>query len=684
MFFNKKTIPAFSKTNHAFTLRQNVNSYFWKMKLSVIIVNYNVEYFLEQCLLSVRKALKDVSGEVIVVDNNSVDGSCPMVKKKFPEVLLIENKDNKGFSSANNQGIKISKGEYVLLLNPDTVVEDDTFVKIVNFMDEHDNAGALGVKMVDGSGNFLPESKRGLPTPTTAFYKMSGISSLFPRSKRFSKYHLGYLDENKTHKVEILAGAFMLLRKSVLDKIGLLDEDFFMYGEDIDLSYRVIKAGYDNYYFPETRIIHYKGESTKKSSVNYVLVFYNAMVIFAKKHFTEKNATAFAGLIKVAVYFRALLAILSRLFVRLSLPLADGLALYGGVFLIKNIWGRSFIYTEGGNYPQLLVTVVIPIYILVWLLSVYFAGGYDRPVRIKNSIVGLLAGTVVILVLYALMPESLRFSRALILLGTLWGIVVVPLLRFVLHIFKVPWVQLGEKEKKRFVVIGEKKEANRVSALLEASMLKPDFLGLVYPSNKKVEDDDYIGNISQVKDIINIYEIDEIIFCSADVKHHTIIDKMAEWQNSNIDFKIAPEDGLSIIGSNSIHTRGDLYTVGINAIGTPPNRRNKRLIDFFVSLFLLSLLPVAILFQKKPIGFVGNLLKVLFARKTWVGYFNTESSKHVLPKIKPSVLSLVDGMKTKTHDQKIIDDLNLLYARDYNIWKDLNIIFYAFRDLGKT
>ena len=221
------------------------------MKISVIIVNYNVEYFLEQCLYSVRRALKRIEGEVFVVDNNSSDGSNRMVKSKFPEVKLIENKDNRGFSKANNQGIRMAKGEYVLLLNPDTVVEDDTFSSIIQFMDEHPDAGALGVKMVDGSGNFLPESKRGLPTPGTAFYKMFGFSALFPKSKRFSKYHLGYLDENEIHEVEILAGAFMLLRKTVLDDIGLLDETFFMYGEDIDLSYRVIKAGYKNYYYPQ-------------------------------------------------------------------------------------------------------------------------------------------------------------------------------------------------------------------------------------------------------------------------------------------------------------------------------------------------------------------------------------------------------------------------------------------------
>ena len=247
------------------------------MKLSVIIVNYIVAYFLEQCLQSVSTAVKGIDAEVFVVDNSSVDNSVEMVQQKFPWVQLIANKDNLGFAKANNQAIRSAQGEYILLLNPDTVVEADTFRLTLDFMDAHPQAGGLGVKMVDGKGTFLPESKRSLPVPDVAFYKIFGLSKIFKKSKKFGKYHLTYLNENDINEVEVLSGAFMMLRKNVLDKIGLLDEDYFMYGEDIDLSYRITQAGYKNYYFPLTRIIHYKGESTKKSSINYVIVFYKAM-----------------------------------------------------------------------------------------------------------------------------------------------------------------------------------------------------------------------------------------------------------------------------------------------------------------------------------------------------------------------------------------------------------------------
>ena len=305
------------------------------MKLSVVIVNYNVKYFLEQCLYAVRKAKHNLAIEVFVVDNHSVDGSIEMLKDKFPEVFLIENKDNVGFSVANNQAMKLAKGEYVLLLNPDTVVQEDTFVKVCDFMDTHADAGGLGVKMIDGKGQFLPESKRGLPTPFVAFCKIVGLSALFPQSKKFGQYHLGFLDKNKTHVVDVLAGAFMLMRKTVLDEVGLLDETFFMYGEDIDLSYRIQLGGYQNYYFPETQIIHYKGESTKKSSVNYVFVFYNAMIIFAEKHFSKSNAKLFSFLINIAIYLRAGLAIAARVIRKMVLPFLDAISWYAGIYFIK-------------------------------------------------------------------------------------------------------------------------------------------------------------------------------------------------------------------------------------------------------------------------------------------------------------------------------------------------------------
>lgn len=256
------------------------------MKLSVVIVNYNVRYYLEQCLLSVEKALCGLSGEVFVVDNASTDDSVAYLKSRFPWVRYIENKENVGFSRANNQAIVQARGEYVLLLNPDTFVGERSLRECMDFMDEHPRAGVCGVGMLKVDGSFAPESRRGIPTPFVAFCKMSGLGALFPKSHLFGRYYMQYLNKQAINPIEIVSGAFMFIRKKALDEVGLLDETFFMYGEDIDLSYRVLKAGYQNYYIP-TNILHYKGESTKKDSLRYVNAFHKAMAIFFKKHFSH-------------------------------------------------------------------------------------------------------------------------------------------------------------------------------------------------------------------------------------------------------------------------------------------------------------------------------------------------------------------------------------------------------------
>jgi Predicted glycosyltransferases len=394
--------------------------------------------------------MNGIEGEVFVVDNNSVDGSLKMLAEKFPEVTVVANMENVGFSKANNQAIRISKGEYVLLLNPDTIVEDDTFHKTIAFMDKHPDAGGLGVKMVDGKGRFLPESKRGLPTPMAAFYKMFGLTKLFPHSKRFARYYLGHLPDDQINEIEILAGAFMLMRRKALDKTGLLDESFFMYGEDIDLSYRITLAGYKNYYFPDTRIIHYKGESTKKTSVNYVFVFYKAMEIFVKKHFGHKRASTFSFLINMAIYFKAFLALLSQFFQKAMMPFLDATIGYAGLSVISYFWGKMVVYDGTGSYPVLLFVIVLPAYILIWLLSVFFSGGYDKPYSIGKSVMGVAVGSVLILMLYALLPESLRFSRALIVYGMVWLAIEQSAIRFIGYLSGKEAFQTKKSQKNVF------------------------------------------------------------------------------------------------------------------------------------------------------------------------------------------------------------------------------------------
>jgi len=647
------------------------------MKLSVIIVNYNVKHFLEQCLHSVF-ASKNIEFDVYVVDNSSVDGSCAMVKEKFPQVKLIENKDNVGFSTANNQAIKLSEAEYDLLLNPDTIVEEDTFAKVVSFMNEHPDAGGLGVKMIDGSGKFLPESKRALPTPDVAFYKIFGLSKLFPKSKKFGKYHLSYLDNDKTHKVDVLSGAFMLLRKSVINKIGALDEDYFMYGEDIDLSYRITKAGYKNYYFSDTTIIHYKGESTKKGSINYVRIFYNAMIIFARKHFSGKNAGLFIALINFAIYFRAGIALFSRFVKNLILPVLDAIIIAINFVGIKYLW-ENIHYTKGYFQDDILQFSFFA-YILIWVLSLYYAGGYDKPIKLKHLLKGLLSGSILVLILYSLLPESLRFSRAVTLMISASVFVSIPIIRYLFSLSKLNIFKLDLKQKQKLAIVGTITEVKKIETILQDNIKQLEIIGFVSIDKKT---DGFIGNINQLSEICKIYKPDEIIFSAKKLSSQIIIRNMLLLSDLKIAYRIASPDSLTVIGSDSLNTQGDLYSIEINAITKPINKRLKRSLDLLFSIFLLSTLPISIIIVKNKLQFIKNIFCIIFAIKSWVGYSSYQNNGFSnLPKIKKGIVSNADTITTKQLTKELVEALNINYAKDYKIISDLLIVYKSFSKLG--
>lgn len=648
------------------------------IKISVIIVNYNVEFFLEQCLISVFKALEKIQGEVYVVDNNSIDGSVEMVKEKFSSVILIENKENVGFSRANNQALKIAKGEYHLLLNPDTIVEEDTFLKVVEFMDQHPDAGGLGVKMIDGKGNFLPESKRGLPTPRDAFYKIFGLSTLFKGSRRFGRYHLSYLNPDEIHEIEILSGAFMLMRRETLKKVGLLDEAFFMYGEDIDLSYRIVLGGYKNYYFPKTRIIHYKGESTKKSSVNYVFVFYNAMIIFAKKHFSSKNARLFSFLINLAIYFRASLALLNRLLKRSLVPLFDYALILTALFLIADQYQRF----SGVSIPQTLLNTALPLYAIVWFITNLFCGAYDKPVKLQSGLLGSIVGTGIILMIYALLPKDVQFSRLIILIGGLAVLTCFLFSRIFLH-FVLPAWRIGGAKNKRFAIVGEKAEADRVHQLLLQT--NSNILSVELVSIDEVKPDKhFVGTLSQLEQVVEIHKIDEVIFCAKNISSGGIISSMLNLKGQRIDFKIAQPETSYLIGSNSIDSRGDLYVMDLNRINKPANQRVKRVVDVVVALKMLVLSPVLVWFFAHKKQFLSNMIRLLFGAVSAVGYAPV---KHIstlkLPKIKRGILTAAMQFQAGD-DEESIARLNLIYAKNHSATMDVKIILRNWRKMDSS
>ena len=694
------------------------------MKLSVVIVNYNVCYFLEQALLSVRRAAEKLEQpvEVFVVDNNSVDGSVAMVRTRFPEIILIENKDNPGFSVANNQALREAQGEYILLLNPDTVVEEDTFRACCAFMDDHPNAGGLGVKMLDGQGKFLPESKRGLPTPWVAFYKIFGLAKLFPKSRQFGRYHLGFLDKDQTHEVEVLSGAFMMMRHATLEQVGLLDEDYFMYGEDIDLSYRITQGGWKNYYFPHTRIIHYKGESTKRTSVNYVFVFYRAMVIFARKHFAPKQAGMFSLLINAAIWLRAGMAIIERFIAKAAPVLLDAGLIYIGLSFLKTYWEQNHTFVRT-PYPAQFMLIAVPAYIFVWLMSAYFSGAYDQPSKTSRIARGIFLGTVLISAISNFF-DAWRFSKALIVLGGVWAVAALIVRMMATHFLRYHDLRLNERRQKNIAIVGSSVESLRVRRLLEHSGVQARLIGYISPdagpdivvredglliagavpargSISRLETagmtavaeapvavaasplpaDDQLGEVRQLAEIIRIYALDELIFCGKDLSASQIIGLMVSLpQHPAVAYKILPQDSQYIIGSSSKDVPGDYYALDITLnLFRPQQVRNKRMLDILASLLLLVAAPLLLGFQVNKGGFMRNCLRVLGGTRTWVGMLHAAAPG----RLARAILSPADVAQAATPlTDATRRRLELLYAKDYEPSTDVSILFRRFRWLG--
>lgn len=626
------------------------------MKLSVIIVNYNVQYFLEQCLMSVEKALVGIDAEVFVVDNVSKDDSVEMVRNKFPQVVLIANQENVGFSRANNQAMRLAKGEYVLLLNPDTLVEEDTFKKCIQWMDEHPQGGGLGVRMVDGSGKFLPESKRGIPFPMTSFYKISGLYRLFPHSSSINHYYLGNLSEMENNEVEILSGAYMFMRKKALDEVGLLDEDFFMYGEDIDLSWRILKGGYKNYYLADTRIIHYKGESTKKGSLNYVYVFYQAMDIFAKKHFSSKGAGGFSALLQLAIWFRASLSFVKRIVSALTFPVMDLLLTLTLWWLVKNIYSEATHIT----IPNAIAIPAFVITGLFWTTQAWLQGLYDRPLKPNKTWIAIGKAAVFVLLIYSLLPETWRFSRLLIIIGSLLAMVVFWINRKLL----VWWQERGMVSVQHGLIVGSEEESIRVLGLRKQTAAL---------SFSRLEPTAFASAVSgqTLSSKVRIEQIAEVVFCAKDVSSESIIAAMSQLSNAGVEMKIAPPESYFLIGSQSIDGVGNQVMVDINSISLPENKRKKRLLDIATSVFVFLFFVMIALLGRWRGHYFKAAIAVLLSQKTWVGYAHKTTGLPPLPI--PIILIYNEDLD---QDQKAKHAM--LYAKDYNVMNDLRVLLKTF------
>jgi hypothetical protein len=455
------------------------------------------------------------------------------------------------------------------------------------------------------------------------------------------------------------------MRAESLEKVGLLDETFFMYGEDIDLSYRIQLGGWKNYYCSDTTIIHYKGESTKKSSVNYVFVFYRAMVIFAEKHFSKNHAKSFSTLINLAIYFRASLSILKRLISTITPVVLDFLLLIGGLYALTNQWKSQDVH-----FPSTILNISLPFYTSVWLFFSWIFGLYDREYKVINLLKSLAIGTIFILVIYALLPKEWQFSRLYILVGSLWTLLYFLISRVYISLLLNGTFGLLNRQK-TFAIVGDIIEFQRVSEILKGTgkfkLLR------VSPADEREENT--VGTIDQLDQISHINKIDEIIFCAKNTESKKIIFWMTHLNSEKYDFKIAQPDTTFLIGSNSIENAGELYILNINAISKSENKRIKRILDVILSFILLILSPILTWFYKNKLTFYQNILQVLVSKKTLIGYQYENSSdtkNYLLPMIKKGVIPIENWFSKNTLIPS--DNLNIMYARDYSPLIDLKLL----------
>ncbi len=649
--------------------------------ISVIIVNYNVQYFIEQAIQSINKASVHLNVEIIVVDNASIDGSVALIKKKFPKVRVIANTKNLGFSKANNQGASIARGKYFLILNPDTLLQENTLDVCYQFMEIHPKCGALGVKMIDGKGSFLPESKRSIPTPQVAFFKFSGLSNLFPKSKKFGAYYLSYLSENQTHKVEVLSGAFMFIPSKIYQLVNGFDEDYFMYGEDIDLSWKIIKQGYQNYYTPKTSIIHYKGESTKKGSLNYIKMFYEAMQVFSNKHFNHRFSFIYRHLLSLSIFLSGFFNYVIGVLKNISVFILDFILATASLAFISKLWANQ-IKGAPNYFSDIVYFIIIPSYVFIWLLSSALVGSYEKPYKSNPLWKGIGFGTLVIATVYAFLPESWRYSRAIILIGAISTFMVFIITRLLYNIIVNKSPSFEVNKQKNIVIVGNKKESKRALLLINEIVNDANFVGFI--TLKNTNEKNVLGSLENISDIISLYNVNEIVFCSKDVSTIDII-KSISLLGSKLNYKILPEESLSLVGSNSKNQAGDLYAIDVNLkLGSKRTQLYKRSFDIISSILLAATTPINIWFVKNKLGFLKNIYSVFSGKKTWVGYSKTLDDKEAftLPKIKNGIinpLQLRQNTKGLTGNR-----LNLLYAKNYSITYDFSLLLLGLKQLGNV
>lgn len=549
--------------------------------ISIVIVNYNVKDALDNCLSSVYKS--NTSGhklEIIVVDNNSFDGSVKLVKEKYPDVNVIENKENSGYSRANNTALRKVRGQYVLILNPDTILEEGTFQKLIDFIKKNPETGVVTSKLIMANGKLDPACRRSFPSLMVALPRILGLSKLFPKSELFGKYNLSYLDENVTHEVDSVNGAFMFIPKKVLDDAGLFDEDFFMYGEDLDLCFRIKKNGYKIYYFPGVTTVHLKGESTRKTKISYVNNFYGAMSIFVKKNLGGSNILL-SFILNVGIAARSLISYIKRIILNSLLLIIDVFLIFAALVFSVRIRFNIF--------PQDKYLFIIIVYVLIWIILLLMFGVYRNKNRfaLKNTFNAVVAGFFINSSITYFFKEY-AFSREVILSSTVISLTTLLFWRAAVNIFIFFRRKNITLSKINLLVIGEK----QLSQNLEDRLISK--YNIFYFNNLVKEQ-----TISSLKEFIEYKGIDEVLLTDNTFSNKEILTLMYNLKENKVNFKIVPS-GKDLILSK-LHSKID----DINLIEIEYNINNKlniffkRLFDILLSfLLLIFVYPFVLIYHK--------------------------------------------------------------------------------------
>lgn len=678
-----------------------------KITISVIIVNYNVRDFLEQALLSVRRALQGISSQIIVVDNASVDGSVQMLKKRFPDVELLENEKNYGFSAANNQGIDRALGEFIVLLNPDTVVQEDTFSTLLSFFEKNPKASAATCKILNPDGTFSIDCRHSIPGPATAFWKIIGLSRLFPKSKIFGKYNLTYLDENETYKVEAISGSFMMMRAQTVRKVGKLDEDFFMYCEDIDYCHRINQAGGEIYYVPDSQIIHYKGESTKKNNLDYVITFNRSLYKFYKKHYRQKYIFPFKWLILLGTILRGTFVYIKNKLSMYHPLILDTLVLNLAMFL--SFWWR-YSMKQGFYLDDFLGSYIIINIItsLVFILSSLFFNSGTRKKYTGSRLIKANMSTFIFVAALTFFFNQFAFSRFVVLISALASPLFMGLWRLLLKKLSKKSVRSRFLLRPTLIVGFDSETEHLLERLKRQAAAGLELIGLVALDKKDVGKSlvsyPVVTSLAQLPEYLRLNDIELVIFTTHNLSYASILTAMSHNSNPRVEFKMVPGHLEFIVGKSTIERLDALPLLDISyAYGKPFNRFVKRSFDLALSCLMLMLFsPLMLLifpwlikngrkisiyipgkkeirildYQGNRFGrFILNLFNIFSGRLSFVGSPVTTDEADISGfEYKPGLTGLVQVNKERIHENGIRENYELHYLKNHSFFLDMEIL----------